>query len=205
MKKVVDDLRTLKGDKIMRVEMGLNNEEEKDIRKLFKAQKISLYWLLGIIYTSFLGTQLGRIQAITDFNYSLHEMLYIPATLSIFLVPIVFLVYMYFVIKYLRKRGIQKPNLKTGVKAVLVIISLITIFLIKNYQSNETFTGGIFEIEQKIQEDTKYYLVLNDKKIKVSRNEFYLVDVHKEYLVNFVWNSQSPNEGRLETIEPISK
>lgn len=170
-----------------------------------EGKKISLYWLLGIIYTSFLGTQLGRIQAITDFNYSLHEMLYIPANLSIFLVPIAFLIYMYFVIKHLRKRGVQKPNLKKGVKAVLVIVSLITIFSIKDYQSNEISTGGIFEIERKIQEDTKYYVELNEKKIRVSRNEFHLVNVNKEYLVNFVWNSQSPNRGRLETIEPILK
>ncbi|WHX41119.1 hypothetical protein QNH36_02850 [Mesobacillus sp. AQ2] len=188
----------------MKVERKFKNETEQDKRSLLRAQKTSLYWLLGIIYVSFLGVQLGRIQAITDFNYSLHEMLYIPATLSSFIVPITFLIYMYFVIKYLRKWGIQKPNINPVIKAVLVIISLLTIFSLLNFQSKEVSTGGVFKVEQKIQEDTKYYLILNDKKIRVSRNEFYLVDLNKEYLGTFVWNSQT-NRGRLETIEPILK
>lgn len=203
LKKVGNDLIISKGQ-IMKVERELKNESEKDKRSLFKAQKTSLYWLLGIIYVSFLGMQLGRIQAITDYNYSLHEMLYIPVTLSSFLVPIAFLIYMYFVIKYLRKWGFQKPNIYTGIKAVLVITSLITIFSLINYQSKEFSTGGVFKVEQKIQEDTKYYLILNDKKVRVSRNEFYLVDLNKEYLGSFIWNSQT-NRGRLETIEPILK
>ncbi|MCM3126106.1 MULTISPECIES: hypothetical protein [unclassified Mesobacillus] len=183
---------------------NVKEELEKDKRSLFKAQKTSLYWLLGLIYVSFIGMQLGRVQAITEYNYSVHEMLYLPVTLSAFLVPIVFLIYMYFAIKYLRKQGIQKPNINTSIEAVIVIISLITIFSLVNYQSNEVSTGGVFKVEQKIQEDTKYFLILNEKKIRVSRNEFYLVDLNKEYLGTFIWNSQT-NRGRLETIEPILK
>ncbi|MBT2636825.1 hypothetical protein [Bacillus sp. ISL-39] len=186
----------------MKMEMKFNNDEEQEKRKVWKDQRTSLYWLLGIIYITFLSMQLGRVQAISDFNYSLHEMLYIPATLSFFLVPIALLFYIYFVIKYLRKWGVQKPNIMTSVKAVFVIVSLITIFSIITSQSNEISTGGILIIEQKIQEENKYFFVLNGKKIRVSRNEFHLVEVNREYFGSYVWNSQT-DRGKLETIEPI--
>ncbi|MBU8878885.1 hypothetical protein BGM26_07790 [Bacillus sp. FJAT-29790] len=183
--------------------MNLNNEEGKDNQKLFRAQKLALYWLLGLIYSGFIGLQLGRIQAIADFNYSLHEILYVPFNLAIFLVPVVFLIYLYHVIKYLRKRRRQKGNLKTKVKAIMVIISIIFIFSITNHQFHEVSTGGIFVLKQKLHEEGKYYLVFDDKKISVSVNEFQLVEVNQQYLVSFVWNSRSPNKGRLKTIEPF--
>jgi hypothetical protein len=46
-------------------------------------------------------------------------------------------------------------------------------------------------------------LVIDDRHIKVSRNEFQLAEVNKEYLVSFVWNPQSSQIGLLETIEPV--
>ena len=183
--------------------MKPNNEEGKDNQKLFKSQKLALYWLLGLIYSGFIGLQLGRIQAIADFNYSLHEILYVPLNLALFLVPVVFLIYLYLVIKYLRKRGRQKGNLKTRVRAIMVIVSIIVIFSITSHQFHEVSTGGIFELKQKLHEEGKYYLVFDDKKIRVSKNEFQLVGVNQQYLVSFVWNSRSPNKGQLETIEPL--
>jgi len=186
----------------MKIEMKFKNEGEQEKRNVWKAQRTSLYWLLGIIYFTFLSLQLGRVQAISDFNYSLHEMLYIPATLSLFLVPIALLIYIYFVIKFVRKWGLPKLNIITSVKAVVIIVSLITIFTITTYQSKEISTGGVFIVEQKIQEDNKYFLILNGKKIKVSMNEFHLVEVNRRYLGTYIWNSQT-DRGKLETIEPI--
>ncbi|OIJ20738.1 hypothetical protein BKP45_08025 [Anaerobacillus alkalidiazotrophicus] len=61
----------------------------------------------------------------------------------------------------------------------------------------------MFEVEQKKHEDRKYYLVLNDKKVRVSYNEFHLVEEKQQYLISFVWNKRSPNKGRLKTIDPI--
>ena len=86
---------------------------------------MALYWLLGFIYSGFIGLQLGRIQAIADFNYNLHELMYVPFTIALFVVPVVFLIYIYLLIKYLLGRGKQKTNLKTSTQAVLVIASII--------------------------------------------------------------------------------
>ncbi|WP_019412703.1 hypothetical protein [Paenisporosarcina sp. TG20] len=181
--------------------MTLFKEEESDLQKLFKAQRLALYWLLGFIYLAFIGLQLGRVQAITNFNYSLHEILYLPFNLAIFIVPVLFLIYLYYVIKYLRKRGKQKINNKTRGMVILVIASIITIFSITEHQFHEVSTGGVFEVEQKVYIEGKYFLVFNNQQIEVSMNEFKLVEVNKEYVVSYIWNSRSPNKGRLEAIE----
>lgn len=182
--------------------MDLNNKE-KYIKKLYKAQKLALYWLLGLIYSGFIGLQLGRIQAIADFNYNLHEIMYVPFSIAVFAVPVAFLIYIYLLIKYLLERGKQKMNLKTSTQAVLVIASIIVVVSITAQQFLEVSTGGVFEVEKKLYEDRKYYLVLDDKKVRVSYNEFQLVEENQQYLISFVWNKRTPNKGQLETIEPL--
>jgi heme/copper-type cytochrome/quinol oxidase subunit 2 len=182
--------------------MILNNKE-KDIQNLYKSQKVALYWLLGIIYTAFIGLQLGRIQAIADFNYNLHEIMYAPFTIALFVVPVVFLVYIYQLIKYIRKRGKQSPNFKRVLKAMLVITSIVVIVSITSYQFKEVTTSGVFEVENKLQEDRKYFLVLNNIKVRVPNNEYHLVEENETYLITFVWNQKTPNKGMLQTIEPL--
>ncbi|MFJ5624579.1 hypothetical protein ACIQD3_18025 [Peribacillus loiseleuriae] len=183
--------------------MKLNSEEEKDLRKLYEAQKVVLYWLLGLIYLAFIGLQLGRVQAIADFNYSLHELMYTPFNLALFIVPIMFLIYLYYSINYSRKRGRKKGNIKARIKAVVVIISVITILSITNHQFHEVSTEGVFKLEEKLHEEGQYFLVFDDKKIKVSINEYQLVEINENYVVSFIWNLRTPNKGRLETIEPF--
>jgi heme/copper-type cytochrome/quinol oxidase subunit 2 len=183
--------------------LTLHNKEEKDIQKLYQAQKSALYWLLGLLYLGFIGMQLGRVQAITDFNYNLHEMMFFPVTIAVFAVPVVFLIYLYLIIKYALNRKRHWPSLKTNVQAVIIIASVVVVVSITAYQSQEVSTGGVFEVEQKIHENNKYFLVLNDKKVRVSSNEYHLVEENQEYLISFVWNKRSPNSGRLETIETL--
>lgn len=182
--------------------MNLNNKEN-DNQKLFKAQKLALYWLLGLIYSGFIGLQLGRIQAIADFNYNLHEIMYVPFNIALFVVPVVFLINIYLLIKYLLKRGRLKTNLKTSIQAVLVIASIVVVVSITAHQFQEVSTGGVFQVEKKLHEDRKYYLVLDDKKVRVSYNEFQLVEENHKYLISFVWNKRTPNKGQLEIIEPL--
>ena len=183
--------------------MKLDNKDDS-IQKLYKAQKLTLYCLLGLIYSAFIGSQLGRIQTIADFNYNLHEIMYAPFTLAIFFLPILFPVYIYLLIKYLLKRGKQKTNFKKISKATLIATSIIVIFSITLYQSFEVYTSGVFKVEQKLNENKKYYLVIDDKKVKISNNEFELIEANQEYLIGFVWNKQTPNKGKLLTIERLN-
>lgn len=175
----------------------------KELNKLYKAQRIALFVILGLIYSAFIGTQLGRIRAITDFNYTLHELLFVPATLALYLGPVLFLVYLYLFIKYVKRRGRRSLQLISTVKTVTIIASIMTILIILNHQSHEVSTGGIFVLEQKLLVDGNYYLVIDERHINVSRNEYQLAEVGKKYLVSFIWNSRSPQNGLLETIEPL--
>lgn len=108
--------------------------KEQDIQRLYKAQKLALYWLLGIVYSGFIGLQLGRNQAIADFNYNLHELMFIPYNIALFVSPVVFLIYIYLLVKYLFKSGKQKLNFKKGIKATLIITSFVVTCSWKRYR-----------------------------------------------------------------------
>lgn len=177
------------------------NHKEKDAQELYRSQRLALCWLLGLIYSGFVGLQLGRIQAITDFNYGLHEIMYLPVNIAMYFVPVLFIIYTVLLIKYFLKRGKQKPTLKASIRALLVIVSIVMIASITTHQFQEVSTGGVFEIEKKLHEDRKYYIVIDNKKVEVTRNEFQLVEVNKDYLISFIWNKKAPNTGQLKTIE----
>lgn len=180
------------------------NENGMDIIKSYKSQKKALYWLLALIYLSFIGLQLGRIQAIADFNYNLHEMMYLPFSISMFLVPVLFLIYIFLFIKYIRKRGKKKIDSKTVLQSIAIIFSVVIIISITEYQFQEVSTAGVFEVKDKIQDDRKYYLLIDEKNIKVSYNEFQLVKANQQYLISFIWNKRNPDKGILQTIELIN-
>jgi hypothetical protein len=122
-----------------------------------------LHVLLGLIYSAFIGTQLGRIQAISDFNYTLHELLLVPATLALYLGPVMFLVHFYLLIKK-RERG--HWGIKSAAKTISVIASIVAILIIMNHQSHEVSTAGIFVLEQKHLVEGKYYLVLMKDRLR---------------------------------------
>lgn len=71
------------------------------------------------------------------------------------------------------------------------------------HQSQEVWTSGIFTVEQKLLDERKYYLIIDEKKVKVSYNEFQLVKENQKHFITFVWNKRSPNKGVLKKIEPI--
>lgn len=181
----------------------LENNEEKDLMQ--KKKKIVLYCLLGTIYIAFLGFELS--QYLINFNYGLHlhEILCLPFNLAIYLVPFLFLVYMFFVLQSFRKKTNKKSSNKTKLKTILIVISLIFISYTLNYQFHEHSTVGVFTIDQKFQTGNKYFIQVKDYKIRCTRTEFNLITVNKEYLVDYNWNSLSPNTGKLINIEPISK
>jgi len=181
--------------------MDLNKEIE--VKKSFKAHKIALYWLLALIYLSIIGLQLGRIQAIADFNYSLHEIMYLPFNITIFVGPPLFLLYIFLLVHYLRKSERKKTSFKTVVQSILIVSSVVFVFVITGHQFQEVSTGGVFKVEQKLYEDRKYYVVIDDKKVRVSHNEFQLVEESQQYLISFIWNKRTPDRGRLNTIEPL--
>ncbi|MDF2678618.1 MAG: hypothetical protein K0Q97_2972, partial [Bacillota bacterium] len=41
------------------------------------------------------------------------------------------------------------------------------------------------------------------KKIRVSQNEYKLINKNKKYMIMYVWNKSYPDIGNLKIIEPI--
>lgn len=129
--------------------------------------------------------------------------MYVPFNIALFVTPLLFLVYLYHLIKYLSKRKSKKNDGKIGLKMAIVVISLVVVFSILVHQALEVSTSGIFVVEKKLREDRKYYIVFNDQQVKVSYNEFQLVEENRKYLMSYVWNKRTPSKGKLETIESI--
>ena len=180
-------------------------EEEARIENLFEVKKTALRVLLISIYIAFFSFQLAQIDFIAEFSFSLHELLYLPVNLAIFFVPVLFLIYMFFVLKCIGKKSTEAVSRNIKIKKAFVILSLLSIFAIFYYQVHGISTSGVYEVKEKLEENNKYYLVLNDKKIRITRNEFSLINTNQEYLIGFEWNTLSPHKGRLENIQQLEK
>ncbi len=62
-------------------------------------------------------------------------------------------------------------------------------------------TFGAYTIKEKFEEDRRYYVKIENKKLNVSFNEFQLVEENKTYIIQYAWNQRTPEKGRLQTIE----
>ncbi|WP_407270736.1 hypothetical protein [Radiobacillus sp. PE A8.2] len=176
-------------------------DRKNALEKTFKQQKIALKFFLSNTYLVFIGIVCHEIQAIADFNYILYEMISSVANLM-FLIPALLLVYMFYGIKYLRIRGLGIPNFKTGIRALFIVVTTIAIFSFTYIQINEVATSGVILVQEKLQEDNKYYLVTYDKKIEVTEHVFKLTSKNEKYMGSYKWNHLSPTKAKLTTIEP---
>ena len=62
-------------------------------------RKIVAKVILGTTYIAFIGYLLAKLQGIADWNYNIHELLYIPYSIAYYLVPILLFLWLYYAIK----------------------------------------------------------------------------------------------------------
>ena len=167
-------------------------------------RKIVAKVILGTTYIAFIGYLLADLQWITDWNYNLHEILYIPYSIAYYAVPVLSLLWGYYAIKSKResKEINHKPKINKIWINLMLFASLVLVGAYFYIQSMDLSTVGLFEVEQKIQESNSYYIELNHKKIKCTQSEYNLIEVGRVYLVTFEWHKQWPEEGQLILIEP---
>ena len=175
------------------------DEEQYTIKRKLLSKSIII-----TIYISFIGYLLGDIQSIANWNYNLHEMLYIPLNIAYFLLPLQFLAWIYYAIRsYGGKKDYSTARFKLYVKNSVIVMSLLLIFMYFFIQSHRVSTSGVFEVKNKMLEERNYYILISDKKVKCSWNEYNLIEKDKSYLIIFVWNSYWPDQGKLEYIEIV--
>lgn len=173
--------------------------KEDQMLKCIQKKRLALTWLLGTVYLAFICLELGQVQEITDFSYRLHELLFLPVNVAIFIVPVEVVIYLYYFFKCIGKTKEQSSMSRKAI-ILLVWLSIVLMGYTLNYQSYDRQVSGIFIINERLEENNKFYLVLNDgRKIQCTRNEYYLVIKGQEYAVDFNWNDYSQN-GSLEVI-----
>ncbi len=174
-------------------------------RKSFtQKRKIITKAILVTFYSVFIGYLLANLQWIADWNYNFHEMLYIPYNIAYFIVPFELVLWIYYAARSkqeIKENGF-KPKIKDYLMNLTLLISLIFIVIYFYIQSMTITTGGLFEVEQKIQERNNYYIELNRQKIRCTHSEYNLIEEGKVYLVTFSWNKKWPDKGTLDLIEP---
>ena len=181
--------------------MDLNKNVYKPT--LLEIHNFLLSLLLAMIYAAFIGMQLNRIQAIADYNYSLSELTMAPLTILMFIGPFILLAYITVAIKLLLSNIKIHFGLKQFAITVFIISSFCVITPISIKQFNEVSTTMITTIDDKMIEQDKYFIVTNNEKINVTRNEYNLIEVNQEYMISYRWNKKSSILAKVTYIEPI--
>lgn len=159
-------------------------------------------WFRALLFSTYIGfvfLVLLQIESITDYSFTLYEILAIPVNIGIFIIPLELLVVIFYSIIYYRE--IRKKRLTRSKKQKFIdygsAASLILIFICVYYIFQMVSTSGICEDFKKISDNNKYYIVLHEKKIRCTENEYNLMDTTKTYMIRYDWNRLFPEKGKL--------
>lgn len=166
-----------------------------------RSYRITGFSLLFLLYTGFTGWQLGRVQAIMDFNSTLHEMLYIPAFLCLYVGPIVFLVFCYYMI---RAKVVRSITTRRAASWFVIGMSLMYMAYVVNIQIADRSVTGIYSEVGKYQEADRYYISLEGRLIELSSEQYDRFDTAADYLLSYTWNDKQV-KGKLTAIEKIGE
>lgn len=167
-------------------------------------RKITTRVILITVYTTFICYLLGKLQSISDWNYNVHEMLYLPYNIAIFVLPIEVVVWIYYSINVMKEeREKVDLNVKTLMINMVSFASVVIILIFFYIQTFSVSTGGLIDVDAKFREGNDFYIELMGKKVACSRNEYNLITEGKVYLIEYTWNEKWPDRGVLEYIEVI--
>lgn len=177
--------------------------EKSEEAMLYISQKRAMYAALVTIYIGFMVCQLLRLEWVRNSVLPLSEVLYGLFYLLVFTVPFLLINYWTLFVKY-RKHGRKKRrNGLSKWKVVMVIASLIGISGVFIYQTGDVTTYGVNQVEHKIHEKKRYYIVVADYKLSVTSNEYQLIEKGQSYAIKFHWNRYTPSRGDVRTIESL--
>lgn len=72
------------------------------------------------------------------------------------------------------------------------------------YQINSVKTYTVSTITNKLIDGNRTYLTVDNIKLKCTKNEYYLINVNEEYVIDYRWNRFNPNVGKLLDINQTS-
>jgi hypothetical protein len=167
-----------------------------------RKRKLLTKIIIITVYISLFSYLLGDIQSIANWNYTIHEILYLPITLAIYVLPIIFIFWSYYFFKSF-KLFRTSLSLKEVLKNFGIVLSVLVILLFFLVQQKSITTSGIYIIENKAKIERSYYIKLNNKSVRCTWNEYNLIETGKTYLITYEWNQLLHQKGKLEYIEPV--
>lgn len=170
---------------------------------LIKRRKNISKYLIGSSILSLIFYFLLESQQLSDFDYSLHEIMALPYQLFLYMIPLLLLFWIYYSIRTFSEidlKGMYSKQTLINLLASVVVILIVIFQVTRFYGVN---TGGVFSVKSKWNDGEKYYIVLNDKNIQCTRNEYNLINEKDMYSISFEWNKLKPAFGYLESIEHI--
>lgn len=123
--------------------------------------------------------------------------------LFLFVIPLFLLPWIYYSIRTLSElelKGLLSKYTLMNIFTTLIVVLIIAFQVTRFYG---VYTSGVFQVESKWRDEENYYIVLEDKNVRITRNEYNLINEDAMYLVEYEWNRLRPTIGRLETIELI--
>lgn len=175
----------------------MENNVRKD--KYIQSSRIAANILIFSILLCLISFRLAKIQAIADFRYSLHELLYLPVNIGLYLIPVEAVCMLYFFTRWIiyvkkNRSGFTKINLLHNFSAILCLTVYLTYFIYVSYGAT---TSGYFEKIQKGGHDNKYYIIADNRRLSCTENEYSLIDENKGYMLSYEWNKLHPEKGKI--------
>lgn len=165
---------------------------------------------IALILTLTIGVvclELLQNEAISDFNYGLHELLALPVNVAIFIVPVQLIMLCYYSTRYFKDiwKATGLMDIKYKIKSLMCVTYMVFIIFAAYYIFNSCRTGGVFTVIDKINDGSKSYLVVENIKIECTKNEFNLVKIDETYIIDYKWNRLKSNVGYLIEIKTMNE
>lgn len=142
-------------------------------------------------------------QWLINTNFTLHEIMALAYSFFLFLIPIMIVMWIYYLIHTLSELKFSRMSIRNiliNIATTMIVILTIGFQITRFYVVS---TSGIYDIESKWRDGEQYYIVIDEKNIKCTRNEHNLIQEDDRYLITFEWNKLRSTLGQLETIKPI--
>ena len=179
---------------------------EDKIESKYENKQLLLKIILFTEYISFICLVIGQMRLFADFSYQLHEIMYLPINIAIFVLPLEMIVFIYYRIRWrIQIRGEEIKNNYWRLKKLITVILVLIPVIYFIYMTKGVHTTGIYDNISKQRIENKFYITIEDKNIRCTNNEYNLIDTSKEYMISYEWNKFFPTKGRLKYIELIDK
>lgn len=162
-----------------------------------RIMKLIGYAIVLIIYGSLILTLMTKSDIANAWPVKRLVYLQMPLKISMYLIPILLLVYLLLSIKY------KESNQKSKLFLLVILLSFAFISSYYNQIKQTVYASGLAEIEYKIKDVDGYVVQIGEKRLLCDEADYLLLTQKKRYRVIYEWQVTKPNDGRLRYVEAL--